>query len=48
MKRTNGKTRFAVCMSNEDYEASLEVGKVYQILPDAKAAKHGLMRVIDA
>ena len=47
MKRTNGNTRFAVCVNNDDYEASLEIGKVYQVMPDAKAAKHGLTRVID-
>ena len=47
MKRTNGKTRFAVCLNNDDYEASLELGKIYQVLPDAKAARHGLTRVID-
>ena len=47
MKRTNGKTRFAVCVNNEDYEASLEIGKVYQVLPDTKATKHRLTRVID-
>jgi len=47
MKRTNGKARFAVCLNNDNYEASLELGKIYQVLPDAKAAKHGLSRVID-
>ncbi len=47
MKRTNGRTQFAVCLNNNDYEASLELGKIYQVLPDAKAARHGLTRVID-
>ncbi|HUI06765.1 MAG TPA: hypothetical protein VL486_07140 [Verrucomicrobiae bacterium] len=47
MKRANGRIRFAVCVNNEDYQASLEIGKVYQVLADAKAAKHGLTRVID-
>jgi hypothetical protein len=47
MKRANGKIRFAVCLNHDDYEASLELGKIYQVLPDAKSAKHGLTRVID-
>jgi len=38
---------FAVCISNEDYPASLEVGKLYQIIPDAAAESHGYLRVID-
>jgi hypothetical protein len=29
---------FALCLDNTDYEASLIVGKVYPILPDARAA----------
>jgi hypothetical protein len=38
---------FAVCISNEGYPASLEVGKLYQILPDETAESHGYIRVID-
>ena len=38
---------FAVCISNEDYPASLEVGKLYQIIPDEAAESHGYIRVID-
>ncbi len=45
MKAT--KPRFALCLDNADYEASLIRGKVYQVLPDAKAAKDALIRVID-
>lgn len=38
---------FVVCLTNEGYAASLEVGKLYQVIPDAEAAKHGGLRVID-
>ena len=41
------KLAFAVCISNEDYPASLEVGKLYQIVPDEVAESHGYIRVID-
>ena len=47
MKRENDQTQFAVCVSNEGYPASLELRKIYRILPDEKAAKHGLMRIVD-
>ena len=39
--------QFALCVKNEDYPASLEVRKIYEVLPDVKAAKHGLVRIID-
>jgi hypothetical protein len=39
--------RFAICVQNEDYPTSLELWKVYQMLPDEKATRHRLVRVID-
>lgn len=38
---------FAVCIDNTDYQASLIRGKVYRVLPDPRAAKDGMVRVID-
>jgi hypothetical protein len=40
-------TQFGVCTDNRGYSASLEVGKLYPVIPDAEAAKHGYLRVID-
>jgi len=42
-----GSPEFVVCLSNEGFAASLEVGKLYQIVPDKEAAKLGGLRVID-
>lgn len=39
--------KFVVCLNNEGYAASLEIGKLYQIIPDAEAEKLGGLRVID-
>ena len=39
--------KFVVCLRNEGYEVSLERHKIYQALPDADAAKHHQVRVID-
>jgi hypothetical protein len=48
MKRqATSELRFALCVNNEDYPASLEVGKVYRVIPDEQAAEHGYLRVID-
>lgn len=46
MKKTEIK-EFALCLNNEGYQASLETGKVYQIVPDTAAAAEGYIRVID-
>ena len=42
-----GQAQFVVCINNEGYPASLELRKIYLTLPDEKAAKHSLMRVVD-
>lgn len=42
-----GDVRFAICLCNEGYAASLELRKLYRVLPDAEAAAHGQVRVID-
>lgn len=39
--------QLVVCVSNEGYEASLEKRKIYVVLSDASAGKHGLLRVVD-
>ncbi len=47
MGRKKIEPQFAVCVKNEDYPASLEVRKIYEVIPDAKATKHGLVRIVD-
>ena len=41
------KHTFAVCIDNENYEVSLELRKLYEILLDSNAEKHNQIRVID-
>ncbi|MGH9874121.1 MAG: hypothetical protein ACRD9S_16845 [Pyrinomonadaceae bacterium] len=36
-----------MCIDNEGYKASLELGKLYRVLPDKDAQAHELVRVID-
>ena len=47
MKRAKTAQQFVLCVKNEQYPASLEVRKIYQVVPDAATARHGLVRVID-
>ena len=40
------KPLFAICLRNDECD-DLDVRKVYRVLPDAKAAAEGYLRVID-
>jgi hypothetical protein len=39
--------KFVVCLNNEGFAASLEVGKLYQVIPDKAAEKLGGLRIVD-
>lgn len=41
------KPQFAICVKNEEYPASLQLWKVYRVLPDERGARHNMMRIID-
>jgi hypothetical protein len=46
--RTKGRqTQFGVCIDNRGYAASLEVGKLYRVIPDEEASQRGYLRVVD-
>ena len=48
MKAQNEKEpKFAVCVNNADFPASLELHKIYPVLPDADAKQDGDLRIID-
>ena len=48
MNNTGNQTLvFAVCLDNDGYTASLEVGKLYRVISDEEAAGHGYIRVVD-
>ena len=39
--------RFVVYVDNSNYEASLELHKIYSVVPDLDAAQDGDLRVVD-
>ena len=45
--KTKRNARFVMCINNEGNPASLEVRKVYRLLPDPNARSLGLLRVVD-
>lgn len=44
---TEFKRQFAICVDNTDYEASLILRKIYEIIPDQTADRDDLLRVVD-
>jgi hypothetical protein len=40
-------SQFVVCINNEGYPASLELHKIYRVVPDKNAAADDDIRVID-
>lgn len=47
MRQRRHASRFVLCLDPGEYPASLERWKVYGVLPDAAAARHRQLRVID-
>jgi hypothetical protein len=45
--KKSAAAQYVVCIKNQDYPASLELRKIYKLIPDRIAAKLGLLRVID-
>jgi hypothetical protein len=45
--RPRSGSRFAVCVENSAYPASLELQKIYRVLPDEDAAREGDLRIVD-
>ena len=47
MGRPRNGNRFVVCVDNRKYPASLERRKIYRVVHDEEAARHGYLRVVD-
>jgi hypothetical protein len=47
MKRKKQPIKYLLCVKNDDYPASLEVRKVYRMIPDEAAAARQFVRVVD-
>ena len=46
-KKNESTPEFVVCINNEGYPASLELHKIYRVVPDRDAAADEDLRVID-
>ena len=48
MGKSRSRTpRFVVCINNADYQASLELQKIYRVMSDEDAMANGDIRVVD-
>lgn len=47
MKNQNEEPQFVVCINNAEYPASLELHKIYRVIPDKDAAEDGDLRIVD-
>lgn len=47
MKNQNEEPQFVVCINNAEYPASLELHKIYCVIPDEDAAEDGDLRIVD-
>ena len=47
MRKSHKKGGFLVCVKNRGYEASLELRKIYQTVPDPQLGRRHLTRVVD-
>jgi len=47
MRTIKSNPRFAICINNSEYPASLELHKIYRVLPDKEAQADGDLRIID-
>lgn len=47
MEKHASRPKFVICIKNDGYPASLELRKVYQLVPDAQASGRHLIRVVD-
>jgi len=43
----SSEPRFAICVDNKGYPAALELWKIYRSVPDQRAARHSLVRIVD-
>jgi hypothetical protein len=43
----NAQKKFVICINNKNYEASLILRKIYEVIPDERAEKDDFIRIID-
>jgi hypothetical protein len=47
VKTTKSASQFVICVDNSEYPASLELPKIYRVLPDKDAQADSDLRIID-
>lgn len=47
MSEEKNTAKFAVCVDDAEYPASLELHKIYRVIPDSDASMDGELRIVD-
>lgn len=47
MKDSKTESQFVICVKNEGYPASLDLRKIYRVIPDPEATELHMLRVVD-
>ena len=47
MQKRKKNPSFVACVNNSGYLASLELHKIYRVMPDADASQDGDIRIVD-
>ena len=47
MRKSKPESQLVICLSNTDYPESLEVRKLYRVLPDISAERDNFIRIVD-
>ncbi len=47
MRPRKTEEQFVVCLNNVEYPASLELHKIYRVIPDQEAEADGDLRIVD-
>ncbi len=47
MRKSKTESQFVICLSNTDYPESLEVRKLYRVIPDKSAERDNFIRIVD-
>lgn len=47
MQQANNQNQFVLCINNKEYQADLQIQKIYQVIFEFKASQHRMIRVVD-
>lgn len=47
MNKRNSAAKYVLCVNNDEFPASLELRKIYNVIPNSNSTVQNLIRIID-